>query len=61
MSDKERRAHELALKTVSAIMSRDLEVMRNSDGDEDEVREVLAASVLEAYNFHYASFLKSIK
>lgn len=61
MSDNEKRAHDLALIVVSESLSRDFEVMKNSDKDGDEVREVLAASVLDEYNFFFDAFKKSIK
>lgn len=61
MSDKEQRAHELALCVVSEVMSRDYETYTNSDNDGDELREVLAASVLEQYEFFYGTFLKTMK
>lgn len=61
MSDNEKRAHELALTVVSEILSRDYDVMKNSDDDGDEAREVLAASVLDEYNFFFDVFKKSMK
>ena len=61
MSDNEKRAHELALTVVSEILSRDYDVMKNSDDDGDEAREVLAASVLDEYNFFFDAFKKSMK
>lgn len=61
MSDNEKRAHELAMLVVSELMSHDFNVMKNSDKDGDEVREVLAASVLDEYNFFFDAFKKSIK
>lgn len=61
MSDNEKRAHDLALIVVSESLSRDFEVMKNSDKDGDESREVLAASVLDEYNFFFDTFKKSIK
>lgn len=61
MSDNEKRAHDLALIVVSESLSRDFEVMKNSDKDGDESREVLAASVLDEYNFFFDAFKKSIK
>lgn len=35
MSDNEKRAHDLALIVVSESLSRDFEVMKNSDKDGD--------------------------
>jgi hypothetical protein len=61
MSDNEKRAHDLALTVVSEIITRDFEVMKNSDNDSDEAREVLAASVIDEYNFFFDAFKKSIK
>lgn len=61
MSDNEKRAHDLALIVVSESLSRDFEVMKNSDKDGDESREILAASVLDEYNYFFDTFKKSIK
>lgn len=61
MSDNEKRAHELAMLVVSESISHDFNVMKNSDKDGNEVREVLAASVLDEYNFFFDTFKKSIK
>lgn len=61
MSDNEKRAHDLALIVVSEILTKDFMVMKNSDHDGDESREVLAESVLDEYNFFFDAFKKSIK
>lgn len=61
MVDNEKRAHDLAMLVVSETLSRDFDVMKNSDKDGDEVREVLAASILDEYNFFYDAFIKSMK
>ncbi len=61
MSNDEKRAHDLALTVISEILSRDFEVMINSDNDANETREVLAASVLDEYNYFFDAFKKSIK
>lgn len=61
MSDNEKRAHDLAMLVVSETMARNFNVMKNSDKDGDEVREVLAASVLDEYNFFFDAFQKSMK
>ncbi len=47
MSDNEKRAH-------------DFETMRNGKNPKQK-REVLAASVLDEYNFFYDAFIESIK
>lgn len=61
MSDIEKRAHDLTLTVIAEIISRDFNIMKNSDQDENEVREVFAASVLDEYNFFFDVFKKSIK
>lgn len=61
MSDIEKRAHDLTLAVVSELLSRDFDTMKNSDQDGNEVREVLATSVLDEYNFFFDAFKKSIK
>lgn len=61
MSDKEKRAHDLALQVVSEILSHDYAVMKNSDNNGDAAREVLATSVLDEYNFFFDAFKKSIQ
>lgn len=61
MDNIEKRSHDLALLVVSEILSRDFDCMSNSDNDGDEKREVLAASVLDEYNFFYDAFKKSMK
>ncbi len=61
MSDTEKRAHDLTLTVIAEIISRDFNIMKNSDQDENEVREVFAASVLDEYNFFFDVFKKSIK
>lgn len=61
MADIEKRAHDLTLAVVSELLSRDFDTMKNSDQDGNEVREVLAASVLDEYNFFFDAFKKSIK
>ena len=60
MSDNEKRAHDLALIVVAESLSRDFETMSNGK-DPEQKREVLAASVLDEYNFFYDAFIKSIK
>lgn len=61
MSDKEKRAHELALQVVSEILSHDYNLMKNSDHTGDAAREVLAASVLDEYNYFFDAFKNSIQ
>lgn len=61
MSDKAKRAHDLALLVTSEWLSRDFESAINSDNDGDEKREVLAASVLDEYEFFYDHFMTSMK
>ncbi len=61
MSDIEKRAHDLTLTVIAEIISRDFDIMKNSDHDENEAREVFAASVLDEYNFFFDAFKKSIK
>ena len=41
----EERAHDLALTVVKEVLHRDFDVMKNSDHDGNEQREVFAASV----------------
>lgn len=57
----EERAHDLALAVVKEVLHRDFDVMKNSDHDGNEQREVLAASVLDEYNFYFNAFKKSIE
>lgn len=59
MSDNEKRAHDLALLVVSELLSRDFEIMSNGKNS-NQMREVLAASVLDEYNFFYDAFAESI-
>ena len=61
LSDTEKRSHDLTLTVIAEIISRDFNIMKNSDQDENEVREVFAASVLDEYNFFFDVFKKSIK
>lgn len=61
MTDNEKRAHDLALQVTMEILSRDYDVMKNSDPDGNEPREVLASSIIDEYNSFYDIFVKSIK
>lgn len=60
MSDNEKRAHDLALIVVSESLSRNFGTMSNGKNPKQR-REVLAASVLDEYNFFYDAFMESIK
>lgn len=60
MTDDAKRAHDLALVVVAETLSRDFGTM-SSGKNPKQKREVLAASVLDEYNFFYGAFMESIK
>lgn len=60
MTDDAKRAHDLALVVVAETLSRDFETM-SSGKNPKQKREVLAASILDEYNFFYDAFMESIK
>lgn len=60
MTDKEKISHDLALLVVSEIISRDFSIMKNTKESGDMMRDALAASVLEEYNYFFDVFMKSI-
>ncbi|MBQ3513471.1 MAG: hypothetical protein IJA32_06705 [Lachnospiraceae bacterium] len=61
MSDKETRAHELALCVVSEVMRHDFELMKKPQKDSQKPEAAFLASVTADYNFYFDKFKDSIK